>query len=277
MNVTAWDIETAPDDSALADYLIDGAAVDTLLAQGPAACTKEAVEAATEALCAQNEKGWRYGQTKDPALLYEKLRRDYAALVEGASRACSIDPLRGRIVSVAFAGRLPGETPFGAVKTLADFDGDEAQLLRWTWRLIGRCDALVTWNGVQFDARFLHVRSALLGVPPARILDTPRGRYAPVCDLMQWLAGWERTKFTGLDAACRRTGIGQDKGGMDGSQVAGLVQDGRWDEVAQYNLGDVLDRTWPLYERFAMHIPGHEVFGRALADGPAPAGEEKAA
>lgn len=270
MIAISWDIETAPDDGALADYLCDAQEVADLLAGPLDGVTPEAVEKATEMLRAQAETGWRYGRTKDPEALRKSLSRDYDALASKASSTCSFDPLRGRIVCAAFASRQPGQETAGVVRTLADFDGDEAALLRWQWEWISRVDALVTWNGVAFDSRFLHVRSALLGVRPSRILETPRGRYTPICDLMQWLSGWERERRCGLDAACRRTGIGVTKGGMDGSQVAGFVEDGRWPEIATYCLGDVAERTWPLYERFAPHIPGHEALGRALAEQPAP-------
>jgi hypothetical protein len=269
-SVIAWDIETAPNPDALAAYIMEADAVAQLVERGAGACTPEAVATATEAFRAQSDKGWRYGRTKDPDKLHAALRLDYETLVEKASKSCSFDPLRGRIVCAAVYGRRPGEEPFGAVRTLADFDGDEAALLRWQWSILGRADSIVTWNGVGFDARFLTIRSAILGVEAPRLIDTARFKYAPVCDLMQWFAGWDRSRWVGLDKVCVATGIGTGKGGMDGSQVAGFVEDGRWDEIAAYCLGDVEARTWPLYERFAPYIPGHEAFGKALAAQPEP-------
>lgn len=272
MIVVGIDIETAPQEGALERYAIDAEPVRLLLEKGEAACTPEAVDAACEPLRKTSQSGWKYGRTKDPAKLFEALSRDYEELASSASKACSFDPLLGRVVSIAFGYRdLKTGEMLGEVKTLADFaEGDvhdETALLGWAWsEWLALAECLVSWNGIGFDLPFLLVRSAMLGVEPTGLFDTPRYRYTPHLDLMQWLSGWERSKWTGLDKACARAGVGVSKGGMDGSQVASYVDEGRWEEIAAYNLADVIERTWPLYELFACVIPGHQEMARRLAE-----------
>jgi hypothetical protein len=261
----AWDIETIPNEDALAESLGETAAVEERLAR-PEPLTKEEAAALIAPL-----DGFSLGNcTKDDALR-ARLATQLADSMRTASKACSLDPLRCRVASSAFATRAPGEEIEGIVNALPDFGGDEAELMRWTWSLIAGAvnsgGGVVGFNSVGFDAHVLAVRSAIHGIDPPVRIDTPRYRYAPNCDLMQWLAGWESSRRRSLDAVCRYSGIGAPKSGIDGSQVAALVDQGRWPEVKQYNLDDVMARTWPLYERFAIMIPGHEGFARALRAG----------
>jgi hypothetical protein len=263
MIVAAFDIETAPRDEALARLFADVDAVQALVEGPPSACTAEAVAAAVAPLLDQSASGWRYGRTKDPALLHGKLSADWVDFAADASKSCSLDPLLGRIVSAAFAFRHLGSGELiGEARTLADCGGDEAALLRWAWRdWLDVLECVVTHNGVDFDVPFLLVRSALLGVDVTKLWTTRAGAYTPNCDLLLWFTGGSRSldarRGKGLSALCVRAGVGTPKGAVDGSQVASLVDEGRWDDLRAYNLADVAERTWPLYERFQSVIPGH--------------------
>lgn len=264
-----FDIETAPRDEALADVVAEGDAVAALLAGPPEAVTSDAVDAATAGLRKGTDSGWRYGRTKDPGKLREALARDHAGLMASASRACSFDPLRGRVVSIAAAYWSPAEGALQSyVESLRTGPEDEADALDAAERRVistfltdwaAAADCLVGHNSMVFDFPFIAIRAALLGIGhlvPAHLWGR---RYAttPHLDTMQWLARWESRNWTGLDAACRAIGVGSPKAGMDGSKVAGLVAEGRWEEVESYNLADVVDRTWPLYRALVAAIPGH--------------------
>ena len=267
MIIAAYDIETAPQEEALARMFAELDEVQALV-DGPAsACTAEAVAAAVAPLVAASESGWRYGRTKDPVLLQGKLRADWDGFAESAAKTCSLDPLRGRIVSAALCTRhvRSGEI-ISEVRTLGPAaggtDGDEAALLRWIWQdWLGEADCLVAHNGVGFDLPYTLIRSAALGVEVPKLFATRPGSFMPVCDLLLFFTGWSRAlhdfRGNGLSALCQRAGVGAPKGDVDGSQVSQLVDEGRWAEIAAYNLADVVDRTWPLYERFQSIIPGH--------------------
>jgi 3'-5' exonuclease len=276
MIVIAFDLEMAPQDDALAEFVAQAEPLIRLV-EGGGPFDRETVDAAV-AKCSQPGLGLGDRNWKKPEAIEPFIRSQVAEIAEKASRACTFDPLRGRIVSGACALRhLKTGEMIGEVRTLADFEGDEARLVRWLWSdWLGLADCLVSWNGWAFDVPYLDVRSALLGITPPRSFEMQRGRYVPHCDLMQWFTQWDRSKQgemgparcrphrAGLDAVCVTARIGESKGGMDGSQVAQLVDEGRWDEIAAYNLADVRDRTWPLYERFCRVIPGHQSMAAPL-------------
>lgn len=210
----------------------------------------------------------------DLATLIEGIHSAHDSWYAGLIRRCSFDPWLGRVVSVALSdgaggtegvlhlgeyGEAPSETGFGAGQL-----GDEARMLRdlWSWlaSYFGEHPpVLVTFNGIAFDSYFLRIRSAVCGVEIPWGLDTSRNRYEPVCDLYEYLTGWGRhlgeKGSNTLLAFARRLGITHEtkEEGMDGSQVAGLVEAGRWDEIARYNLEDARV-TMAIFERFRTQL-----------------------
>jgi hypothetical protein len=106
---------------------------------------------------------------------------------------------------------------------------------------------LIGHNVIGFDIRFLWQRAMVLGVkPPAHCL--PR-------DLKPWgdsafdtMTAWSGLKDRiSMDKLCRIFGI-PGKGGIDGSMVWPMVQEGRIADVAEYCRGDV-ERTRAIYRR----------------------------
>jgi len=259
--IYALDIETIPQTGPLADAMAGSDIVDKRLADPSPIHKVEALNLIRQA------QGITLGNRTDPDKIREHFSEQVDNIAASASKACSFDPLAGRVCAIAVAGRM-GDSVDGAVKTLADFaDADdlfddparaaaEKKLLAWWWRLANSIDGLVTWNGIGFDLPFLERRSVLSGVAPSRSYETPRYRYWPHLDLMQWWARWESRNWTGLDKMARALGLA-GKSGMDGSQVASYADDGRWAEIGAYCLADAKDRTWPIYELFAGIIPGH--------------------
>jgi hypothetical protein len=89
-----------------------------------------------------------------------------------------------------------------------------------------------------FDLPFLFKRAVILRIKPPSII--PFGAKAwddTVYDTHDKWCG--RNEFIKLDSLCEALGVEGKTGGMDGSQVADAVFDGRIAEVADYCEGDV--------------------------------------
>lgn len=174
---------------------------------------------------------------------------------------CSIDPLYGRVCSVAAWDGARGGT-----LTLPEFDNDEARLLRELWSSLAGADGIVTCNGTSFDLPYLQTRSVILGVEVTKNFDTPRYRFWPHFDVQRFFDQWapEKREGKGLKNLCRVLGVqcAGKEGGMDGSQVYDYVQAGRWDEVAAYNLSDT-QATFEVFVRIrrAGLVPAFESGG----------------
>ena len=183
----------------------------------------------------------------------------------GLVKDCSVDPLRAKVASVAFWG-----DDGGAVATLADYDGDERVLLAAMWKYLrgyfgSHPPVIVTFNGWGFDRRVAYYASMRHGLRPPwlGLLTQPKHARRPICDLYQILTDGERNRApggkgaNGLDAWCRRFGIHAPKG-ADGQLMASEVYqaslDERWEEIGEYNLADVRDRTWPLFCRIRQEV-----------------------
>lgn len=220
--------------------------------------------------------------------LIEGIHNAQATWYSGLVRRCSFDPFLCRVVSVGLSdgetegvlhlgeyGEQPSATGLGGPEQL----GDEAALLRdlWAWldTFFGpHPPVIVTFNGIAFDIFVLRMRSAVLGVDLPFSLDTPRYRPEPICDLYEVLTGWGRNTRErgegGLLAFARIFGLAHatKESGMDGSQVAGLVDAGRWEEIAAYNLEDARV-TWQLFERLRSQLfPGRGSNRSTLARKP---------
>lgn len=92
-------------------------------------------------------------------------------------------------------------------------------------------------NLTGFDLRFLFQRAVVLGIkPPSIIPFNARPWDAHVFDTMiAWAGVGNRIS---LDNLCKALGI-EGKGGIDGSQVWPMIQEGKIAEVAEYCIHDV--------------------------------------
>ena len=119
--------------------------------------------------------------------------------------------------------------------------GSERDVLHMFWEDIGKYNHWVTFNGRQFDVPFLLQRSLILGVKPSRNLDSSRYSVKPHCDLMDILSLFGATRPFSLAFWCRTLGIKDPKGeGIDGSLIGQLYGEGRYRDIAQYCLKDVV-------------------------------------
>ncbi len=206
----------------------------------------------------------------------EYLFRDAAKLPEGPEREArqaelarqlSLYPLTSQVLCIAMvnADSNRGQVLFLAEDYEPDDEAevkfvpfaDEGELLHDFWELAKRYDNVVTFNGRGFDVPFLYLRSAVLGVPISR-KDWLGYRYQtePHCDLAEQLTFYGVSGRDGaarrfnLDFYCKAFGIPSPKAaGVSGMDVADLVGEGRFRDIAEYCLRDVratveLHRVW---------------------------------
>ncbi|WP_457601347.1 ribonuclease H-like domain-containing protein [Hydrogenivirga sp.] len=107
----------------------------------------------------------------------------------------------------------------------------------------------VSFNGRRFDSVFLMLRSFILGVRVTRDLLGNRYKYENHFDLLDALTFHGQGRKYSLDFVCRRLGIPSPKEDFDGKDVKELYREGRYRDIALYNLGDVL-ATAEIYRRF---------------------------
>ncbi len=180
-----------------------------------------------------------------------------------ADLACSLSPLLGKVVSLAFADgdAVADEAavtvlvvpPPGRSTDPKDYPPwlrpvDEPALLRAFWVLASQAAVVVSYNGRNFDVPFLVNRSLPHGVP-ARVdlLGNPYN-LRPHLDLYRLLQPGRALGPAGLDVLCWALGLESPKGTLDGSQVAPTYARGDIEAIGAYNRGDV-KATVGVYQR----------------------------
>ncbi|MBS0325801.1 MAG: 3'-5' exonuclease [Proteobacteria bacterium] len=141
-------------------------------------------------------------------------------------------------------------------------DGEEALIRRFFDGIERYTPQLVSWNGGGFDLPVLHHRALVHGIAAAKYWDwgdddrefrfnNYLSRYhTRHLDLMDVLASYQPRAYAGLDAMARLCGF-PGKLGMDGSEVASAVAQGRIADVRAYCECDTAN-TWLLYQRFRL-------------------------
>ncbi len=183
-----------------------------------------------------------------------------------------LSPLTGFIVAI---GIMDAETGKGAVlyqapkkrtaktTTVGDITFmpmTEAEMLEAFWRKAENYTEFISFNGRQFDAPYLMVRSALHKVRPTK--DLLSNRYissqrdsAKHIDLQDQLSFYGAlVKKGSLHMWCRLFGITSPKaGGVDGHDVANLFNKKKYLDIARYNVGDLV-ATRELYWRWSEYM-----------------------
>lgn len=182
----------------------------------------------------------------------------------------SLWPFTAQVVCIAMlnADSGKGQVLFQSDDFESDDDGekaavefvpcvDESELLTAFWDVARHYDEIVTFNGRGFDVPFLYLRSAVLNVPISR-KNWLGYRFAtePHCDLAEQFTFYNVSGREGaarkfnLDFYCKAFGIESPKAhGVSGMDVASLVAEGRFRDIADYCLRDVratvaLHRIW---------------------------------
>lgn len=189
----------------------------------------------------------------------------------------ALSPITGQIVTIgmmmikpADGGMQPREVAYTVDPAMADTDAprestlpsgatayasSEHTMLENFWKLLSSHAGihLVSFNGRGFDAPWLMLRSAVLGIRPTRnLMDGTKFSYANHTDLLDKLTFYNRstsgaTRAFNFDFFAKAFGITSPKAeGVDGSKVSDLFANGNYDDIAEYCLRDVR-ATWELY------------------------------
>lgn len=142
------------------------------------------------------------------------------------------------------------------------YQTSEKNILEKFWRAIEkyRGCTLISFNGRNFDAPFLLLRSAIKEVMPSRnIMDGTKFNYSNHIDLLDELtfynaATYGATRRFNFDFYTRAFGLVSPKSeGIDGSLVSVFFNNGDYKTIANYCLRDV-DATWKLFLRIKDYI-----------------------
>lgn len=162
----------------------------------------------------------------------------------------ALSPMTGRIVAVGLGIRTVGGGWEHAV--FVDRNNREAEMLASADRAISEIGyaSLITWNGRKFDLPFLVARSMRAGLKLKH--KWPMGYSDRHLDLFDLIAGGRQNQFGGSLKLWVREILGKDRKAT-GADVAELVNQKKWDEMAAYCQEDVEDtaRLFELYEATA--------------------------
>jgi 3'-5' exonuclease len=132
----------------------------------------------------------------------------------------------------------------------------ERKVLKLFWDILAKYDPvhLISFNGRNFDAPFLMLRSALLGIKPSKnLMQGTKFNYSLHTDLIDELTfyipgQYGATRRFNFDFYTRAFGIKSPKSeGIDGSKVAEFYAEGKIADIAEYCMRDV-SATWQLFE-----------------------------
>ncbi|MBI4429595.1 MAG: ribonuclease H-like domain-containing protein [Ignavibacteriales bacterium] len=130
----------------------------------------------------------------------------------------------------------------------------EPELLSEFWKDITHYSQFITFNGRGFDCPFLMLRSAILQVKPTRNLLPARFDSSIHCDLLDQFTFYGSVRKFNLDFYCKAFSIESPKShGVTGLDLARLFEEKRFQEIAEYCLGD-LRATAELYRRWEKYL-----------------------
>ena len=191
---------------------------------------------------------WKSLSPKVRAYLTERVKS--TAKRKQVPKRLGLHPATGRIITIAMwdteadQGHVLLE---GRSREWHDMDtdikafcGSEKRLLNEFWRFVkDKASTIITFNGRGFDAPYLMLRSAILGIEPTRNLVPYRYSFQEHCDLMEVLSFWNARFGEGtLDFWCRQFGIQSPKGKFDGSEIDAEYRKGKLEKIARYCVGD---------------------------------------
>lgn len=178
-----------------------------------------------------------------------------------------LSPFTGEIVSIAMLdfeknrGAVYFQTPNNSnASPIQENNTDykpmtEPEMLKKFWEVVGLYQNFVTFNGGSFDVPYLMIRSAIHKIRPTKNMMS--NRYlksqdfgAKHIDLLEQLTyyGAVQRKGMGLHMACHAFGIQTPKtGDMQGADVGELFKQGKYEDIARYNMADVV-ATGELYK-----------------------------
>ena len=125
---------------------------------------------------------------------------------------------------------------------------NEFEMLNAFWRIIEVTDQVITFNGRNFDAPFLMIRSAINKIKPGRNLVSKKFDSSFHIDLLDQFTYYGLTRKFNLDFYCQTFGIPSPKAkGISGMEVKTLYEAGRIKDIAVYCADDIY-ATYQLYK-----------------------------
>lgn len=200
----------------------------------------------------QQEFILRYSD-KEPDLDLKQKKEDEAI------RYLSLYPLTAKVVAI---GMLNTETEHsmvlyeGSEETEWHSEDEEVKYCSFSekemidkfWDYAKKADAVITFNGRNFDIPFLMMRSAILKTKPTRNFIRKRYDNHSHIDLLDKFTHYGMTKKFNLDFYCQSFGIDSPKShGVSGMDVKELYNAGKIKEIATY-CGHDVSATYKLYK-----------------------------
>lgn len=125
---------------------------------------------------------------------------------------------------------------------------NEIEMLKSFWNIAAMIDRFVTFNGRNFDAPFLMLRSALHKIKPAKNIVGKRFDASLHIDLLEQFTYFGLTRKFNLDFYCHAFGIKSPKTKeISGMEVKNLYEAGRLKDIATY-CGEDIKATYELYQ-----------------------------
>ena len=185
----------------------------------------------------------KLGNTIDPVKVKEKFAKARAEFDEALDKKMSLDPDLCEVVCFAIGSESEIDT-----ETLI---GDAWYIIKENYL---NHIPLVSYNGIAFDLPVLWHQAMKLNIPvsPQMYYDLTKrydNRYH--YDLMEILAGWDRSKWKSLDFYLKLFGIGEKTG--EGSEIYGWWKAGEYDKIKEHCEQDV-KLTAKLFEKLAGYI-----------------------
>lgn len=184
---------------------------------------------------------------------------EFAERAEIAFGETALQGSLGKLLCIGLAidtnGRAEKPCVCGQDKATKKLHLDEAKTLTQFWNHLDRIgfdaefDLIVGHNILGFDLPFLYHRSMICGVKPSRELLNGKPWEIAVYDTMdKWQMGKFRD-FVGLEELALAFGLNcPKKGAINGGNLLEAFADGRYEEIREYCLKDVLC-TRELYYR----------------------------
>ena len=194
----------------------------------------------------------KLGNTKDAQKVVEKIDKAKAEFNQALDKKMSLDPDLCEVVCFTVYTEDAGSYSY------AQNWSDTINIISNAWRLIEIAYLdhipLVSFNGIAFDLPVLWHQAMKLNIPvsPQMYYDLTKrydNRYH--YDLMEILAGWDRSKWKLLDFYFKLFGIGEKIG--EGSEIYGWWQAGLYENIREHCEQDV-KLTAKLFERLQDYI-----------------------
>lgn len=191
--------------------------------------------------------------------------------LEDAKERLGFSPLTGRTIVIGTLDHSTGKgivyAQDGGQKLPSEIDGNfklvtgsEKEIINNFWKLAQEYNIFVTFNGRAFDAPFLMVRSAILGIRPSKNLLANRylslqpyaAKHIDLFDQFGFY-GASRTR-SALHFWAKAFDLPSPKdGGITGDDVGRLWAEGKIFDIIKYNLGD-LRVTSALYKKWEDYL-----------------------